>query len=145
MLHIIIFLVFTTIIAFAEPSRQLANVISADATKLNGEQNHWLDIALIQSKPYKDWALLVVNQSYDATKQKRVELVLDFDVSHRSQATLLYLNKEENKPGYSHCLCIYAIEMLNVETVKLLPEYFKNLPNDYIFKSDMIAHKREVD
>ena len=144
MLHILCLLVFSTVLAFAEPLQQPAKSISADSTRLNEEQIHWIDITLIQPQPYKNWALLVINQSYDATKQKYVELPFEFDATHRAQAVLLHFNKEENKPGNSHCLIIYTIEMLNVESVKLLPEHFQHLPKNYNFKSDMIAHKREA-
>ena len=102
----------------------------------------WLDISLIQTRPYKNCALLVINQSYDASRVKRVELPFDF-AKGSAVANLLQNECVEYKIGgrYSHSLVIYTIDLLGVDSVELLPRYFKNLPNNYSLRAHLIAHR----
>jgi hypothetical protein len=102
----------------------------------------WLDITLIQPRPYRNWALLVIDQGYDAAKQKRATLPFNFLQPHAG-ATLLLESIAEHMLGkhLSHSLAIYTIELLDVDSVELLPRDFDNLPKGYVFKDPLIAHK----
>jgi hypothetical protein len=124
----------------------VSSIVSADETS---RSPFWLHIDLVQTAPYRDYALLVIDEGYDANKRSPV--TLPFSILEGAASATLQIErkiecKETNPPSafVSHHLAIYKIELLNGNVVQLNPKDFENLPSEYKLEKQLIAHRPEL-